>query len=180
MPGREKFDYGLFMERAMRGVMADVLGYVARYGLPGEHYFYITFDTTHPGVDIPDWLRERYPREMMIVLQEWFEDLAVMQDRFRVTLNFSDNPETLVIPFEAVKTFIDPAAKFGLKFDSQSGEVPGGLDEEAMFEVDAPTAARPAEMPASAEAPDGDDGDGGNGGSRASGKVVSLDRFRKG
>lgn len=162
MAGSEKFDYGRYMEKAMRGVMAEVLGYVARHGLPGEHYFYITFDTTHPGVDIPDWLRARYPNEMMIVLQEWFEDLAVMGDRFRVTLNFSNRPETLVIPFASVKTFIDPAAKFGLKFDSQSRE-------DMLLELDEATGDATEEE---APGPDGDK-------PKGSGEVVSLDRFRK-
>ncbi|MEO1273953.1 MAG: ClpXP protease specificity-enhancing factor SspB, partial [Pseudomonadota bacterium] len=115
-------NYGRYMERAMRSVMAEVLGQVAREGLGGGHHFYITFETQHPGVDMPGYLKERYPREMMIVLQEWYEDLAVMADRFRVTLNFADQPETLVIPFEAVKTFIDPSVKFGLKFDDQDDE----------------------------------------------------------
>ncbi|HUF87223.1 MAG TPA: ClpXP protease specificity-enhancing factor SspB [Thermohalobaculum sp.] len=163
MAGSEKFDYGRYMEKAMRGVMAEVLGYVARHGLPGEHYFYITFETEHPGIDIPDWLRERYPSEMMIVLQDWFDDLAVMGDRFRVTLNFSNQPETLVIPFAAVKTFIDPAAKFGLKFDTQeSDDMVLALDEsgEAASEDEPPPE------------PDGDK-------PRGSGEVVSLDRFRK-
>lgn len=166
MAGSEKFDYGRYMEKAMRGVMADVLGYVARHGLPGDHYFYITLDTTHPGVDIPDWLRERYPSEMMIVLQEWFDDLAVMGDRFRVTLNFSNRPETLVIPFASVKTFIDPAAKFGLKFDSQDGdEVVLDLDESATAGGEQATEGGPDDEP-----PDGD---------KPRGEVVSLDRFRK-
>ena len=116
MPSSKTLNYGRFMEKAMRGVMAEVLGQVARQGLPGDHYFYITFATDHPGVDMPDWLRKRYPDEMMIVLQEWFEDLAVMGDRFRVTLNFSENPETLVIPFEAVT-------------DDDDGDYDGGSDD---------------------------------------------------
>lgn len=117
MSGSGGINYGRFMERAMRGVLRDVMGHVAEHGLPGNHHFYITFDTTHPGVDLPDWLIERYPSEMTVVMQEWFDNLAVTSDRFTVTLNFSDQPETLVIPFNAVTTFIDPSVKFGLKFD---------------------------------------------------------------
>jgi len=165
----DSLNYGRYMEKAMRGVMADVLGDVARHGLPGSNYFYITFDTGHPGVDIPDWLRQRYPSEMMIVLQEWFEDLAVMDDRFRVTLNFSNQPETLVIPLQAVKTFVDPSAKFGLKFDDhESEEIMVDLDEIAeQDETDG------------GEEPDGD-GPPGPAGGRREADVVSLDRFRKG
>ena len=124
---------------------------MAERGLPGSHHFYITFDTTHPGIDIPDFLRERYPREMMIVVQEWFDDLAVMGDRFRITLNFSNSPQTLVIPFDSVKTFIDPSVKFGLKFDDQDEN-----DEEAQQ----PTLTTVKSAEDAADDPDGPDDDG--------------------
>lgn len=164
MASSDTLNYGRYMEKAMRGVMAEVLGHVAKHGLPGDHYFYITFETGHPGVDIAGWLRERYPDEMMIVMQEWFGDLAVMGDRFTVTLNFSNQPETLVIPFDSVKTFIDPSAKFGLKFDDhESDEMVLNLDDVETGEAeDDDTPPEPA----------GDK-------PRASGDVVNLDRFRK-
>ena len=171
MASSDTLNYGHYMEKAMRGVMAEVLGHVASHGLPGAHYFYITFEPDHPGVDIADWLRERYPNEMMIVLQEWFEDLAVMDDRFRVTLNFSNQPETLVIPFEAVKTFIDPSAKFGLKFDDhESDEMVLDLDDIEDIEDGETPDDEPPE-----ESPDGPGGDK----PRSSADVVNLDRFRK-
>ena len=97
-----RLDYGNLMQKAMRSMMTEVLSQVAETGLPGDHHFYISFDTEHPGVDMPDWLRDSYPDEMTIVLQEWFDNLAVTQDRFSVTLNFSDQAQTLVIPLEAV------------------------------------------------------------------------------
>lgn len=172
MTDSDTLNYGRYMEKAMRGVMAEVLGHVAEHGLPGAHYFYITFETEHPGVDIADWLRERYPNEMMIVLQEWFDDLAVMDDRFRVTLNFSNQPETLVVPFDAVKTFIDPSAKFGLKFDDhESDEMVLDLDD---IEDNGASDEEPPEGPPD-ESPDGPSG----GKPRSSADVVSLDRFRK-
>jgi hypothetical protein len=172
MPDSDTLNYGRYMEKAMRGVMVEVLGQIARDGLPGAHYFYITFDTNHPGVDIAEWLRERYPNEMMIVLQEWYEDLAVMDDRFRVTLNFSNQPETLVVPFESVKTFIDPSAKFGLKFDDhESDEMVLDLDDIEAIENSEPPDDEPPEG-----SPDGPSG----GKPRSTADVVSLDRFRKG
>lgn len=165
MSDRKGIDYGRFMERAMRNVMAEVLGEVAEGGLPGEHHFYITFDTNHPGVDIAPWLKERYPDEMMVVLQEWFDDLGVMADRFRVTLNFSDTPETLVIPFDAVKTFIDPSVRFGLKFDDYDP------DDRREFDATLP----PAEVePDDGAAPTAENED-----DHESAEVVSLDTFRK-
>ena len=150
-------NYGNLMQKAMRRMMADVLAQVAENGLPGEHHFYISFETRHPGVDIPEWLRETYPDEMTIVLQEWYDELAVTSDRFSVTLNFSDTPQTLVIPLEAVRTFVDPSVKFGLKFEEHNG------DDAEPLEI---------EDPDQQEETDGDAPEG-------SADVVSLDKFRK-
>ncbi|WP_352231072.1 SspB family protein [Paralimibaculum aggregatum] len=160
------------MQKALRGLMAEVLGHVAEHGLPGEHHFYIGIDTTHPGVDMPDWLRARYPGEMTIVLQDWFADLAVLGDRFQVTLNFSNQPQTLVVPFAAVQTFIDPSVKFGLKFDE---------DEEGESGDFVPAAEPPRGTgDADGEPAGSDDGDdGGDDGGGSSADIVRLDRFRK-
>jgi hypothetical protein len=98
----KSINYGKLMHKALRQLMADVLSQVARDGLPGAHHFFIKFDTTHPGVDMNPSLKARYPKEMTIVLQEWFEDLAVMKDRFSVTLSFGNMPEPIVVPFEAI------------------------------------------------------------------------------
>jgi len=153
-------NYRQYMKKALHGFVADVLGQVARSGLPGKHYFFITFETTHPGVDMNPALKARYPEEMTIVLQEWFADLAVMKDRFTVTLNFGGTPEPIVIPFEALKTFVDPSVEFGVKFDAYEAEVPPVEDEEDQAAPAAPAAARDAAKDA--------DGD-----------VVSLDKWRK-
>ncbi len=116
MPRR--IDYGKLMHRAMRGLIQEVLEDVAQNGLPGEHHFFITFDTRHPGVALADWLHARYPEEMTIVIQHWFEDLDVREDEFSITLNFGDNPEPIVLPYDAIRTFVDPSVEFGLRFES--------------------------------------------------------------
>ena len=157
MDANDGFNYGQLMQKAMRSLMSDVLGRVAEDGLPGEHHFYICFETAHPGVDIPEWLREKYPDEMTIVLQDWFEDLAVAKDRFSVTLNFSDQAQTLVVPFGAVRTFVDPSVKFGLKFDGHDPDEP----DDPIFEE--------ADLPEDPVPPGSNDG----------ADVVSLDKFRK-
>jgi hypothetical protein len=90
-------DYGNLMHRAMRGLIQTVLEEIAQNGLPGEHHFFITFDTRHPDARLADWLRNRYPQEMTIVIQHWFEDLEVGDDGFAITLNFGDSPEPLFI-----------------------------------------------------------------------------------
>ncbi len=132
-------------------------------GLPGEHHFYIAFNTKYPGVEISERLAQRYPREMTIVLQHQYWNLKVHDDRFEVELSFDNIPEKLVIPFDAVKGFLDPAVQFGLQFES----VPV---KSKLKEV--PAAARPrccrAGEPDSEAAPAAD-----------SPKIVSLDSFRK-
>jgi len=182
-------DYGRLMQRALRRLMAEALGYVAENGLPGDHHLYITFNPAHPGVVMPDWLKERYPTELTIVLQYEFYDLAVLGDRFQVGLSFGDRPAMLVVPFDAVATFIDPSVKFGLKFDDQ--------DPDAAEFDGSPAAARTGGSPDGEDRPgqqdgsadlNGDDGDNGgdNGGgdgrgpSGGSAEIVSIARFRKG
>jgi hypothetical protein len=146
-------DYGNLMHRAMRGLIQTVLTDVAENGLPGAHHFFITFDTTFPGVAIADWLRARYPNEMTVVIQHEFESLIVDDEGFSVTLSFGNKPELLVIPFDAVRTFVDPSVEFGLRFETQGDEEDeDDLDEDADDE----------------EAPP-----------RQEAEVVSLDQFRK-
>ena len=115
-------DYGNLMHRAMRGLIQDVLIDVAEKGLPGQHHFFITFDTQHPDVQIADWLSDRYPGEMTVVMQHWFDNLTVTEEGFAVTLNFGDAPEPLYIPYDAIKTFVDPSVEFGLRFETQDTE----------------------------------------------------------
>ncbi|MDB4558929.1 ClpXP protease specificity-enhancing factor SspB [Amylibacter sp.] len=125
----DSIPYGHLMQNAMRGLMRDLLRDIGKAGvLPGEHHFFITFDTNHPGVDIAPWLVERYPEEMSVVIQHWFENLVVLEDRFSITLNFGDQPEPLVIPFQAIKSFVDPSVEFGLQFDAED-------DHEAEIET---------------------------------------------
>ncbi len=110
-------DYGNLMHQAMRSLIRKVLQDVAENGLPGAHHFFITFDTMHPDVELADWLSDRYPTEMTVVLQHWFDNLDVGDEGFAVTLNFGETPEPLYIPYDAIKTFVDPSVEFGLRFE---------------------------------------------------------------
>ncbi|MFY2826482.1 SspB family protein [Ruegeria sp. MALMAid1280] len=118
----QDIDYGNLMHTAMRGLIKTVLTSVSDNGLPGAHHFFITFDTRQDGVELADWLRERYPEEMTIVMQHWFENLEVGDDGFAITLNFGDAPEPLYIPYASIKTFVDPSVEFGLRFESPEDE----------------------------------------------------------
>ena len=162
-----RLDYANLMHRAMRGLIRDVLSDVAENGLPGAHHFFITFGTMHPDVEIADWLSDRYPEEMTIVMQNWFENLEVSEEGFSVTLNFGDAPEPLYIPFDAVRTFMDPSVEFGLRFEAPED----ASDEAGAPEPEGAAAPRPA--PAHVAEEEDKDGE------RGDAEVVSLDKFRK-
>lgn len=161
-------NYGSLMHQAMRNLIRTVLRDVQRDDLPGEHHFFITFDTGHPDVEIADWLSDRYPGEMTVVMQHWYDDLQVNEDGFAVTLNFGDAPERLYIPFDAIQTFIDPSVEFGLRFE-------GGEDEAEEDDAEILPAPRPATAPASEEK----DEEPADEAPRKDAEVVSLDTFRK-
>ncbi len=152
----EQIPYGALMHKALRQLLADVLRKVAAEGLPGAHHFFIGFDTTADGVGLSDRLREKFPEEMTVVMQDWFDDLVVTEQGFAVTLNFSDIPERLEIPFDAIKTFVDPSVEFGLRFDAQEDELEGEIPLDA-----------PQDDETAADEPPKE------------GEVVSLDQFRK-
>ncbi|SMY07558.1 SspB family protein [Flavimaricola marinus] len=159
-------DYGNLMHRAMRGLIQEVLNDVAAEGLPGQHHFFITFDTMHPDVEIADWLSDRYPGEMTIVLQHWFDALVVTNDGFSVTLNFGDNPEPLYIPYDAIKTFVDPSVEFGLRFETQDdGDDDTEVDDDDAAEAPMDEMAEPQDEKKDTKA--------------GAAQVVSLDSFRK-
>ena len=140
-------DYGNLMHRAMRGLIQQVLTDVARHGLPGKHHFFITFDTMHPDVEMADWLSDRYPNEMTVVMQHWFGNLDGTDEGFSVTLNFGDSPEPLYIPYDAIKTFVDPSVEFGLRFETHEAKDEDDEDETSADEADDKgPKAKPAEV----------------------------------
>jgi hypothetical protein len=182
--------YEKMVEDALRGVLRQALKLTEAQGLPGSHHFYITFDTTHPDVNIADSLKTLHPNEMTIVLQHQFWDLKVFDDRFEITLSFSGVSQRLYIPFSAVTAFADPHAKFGLQFhvefderSSADEDVEARDNDDADDEDDMPidsarvsqkakeTARKFGGKPAAMEKPAADTSD--------SPKVVTLDAFRK-
>ncbi len=117
---RDSLHYDKMVENALRGVVRQALASVIEQGLPGSHHFYLTFRTTHPGVEIAERLHAQYPQDMTIVLQHQFWGLEVNDEYFVVNLSFSNIPERLKVPYAALVSFVDPSVKFGLQF-----QVPG-------------------------------------------------------
>ncbi|HEY1797144.1 MAG TPA: ClpXP protease specificity-enhancing factor SspB [Stellaceae bacterium] len=161
---QDSFHYDKMIEGALRGVVRDALARASREGLPGDHHFYIGFATKEPGVELPASLLARFPDEMTIVVQHQFWDLKVEDERFSVVLSFQRQPERLVIPFAAIKSFADPSVNFALEFASPVAPATAG--EQPAAEAGTETAA----LPTPAEEPKEE---------RTTGEVVALDAFRK-
>jgi uncharacterized protein len=183
----DQIRYDLLTQQALRGVVHSVLADTAKKGLPGDHHFYISFDTRADGVRLSDRLRAQYPHEMTIILQHQFWDLKVGDDEFEVGLSFGGVPERLTVPFEAINGFFDPSVQFGLQFEEVAeGEerpTPANVQEplatnkKKRSPVRPPAAAaitepappnRPSATTAKPEKP-----------VAGGGEVVRLDRFRK-
>ena len=113
---QETIDYPGMIDTAMRGVVREALHHVDKFGLPGEHHFFISFQTNFPGVSISPQLKSRYPEEITIVVQHQFWDLKITDKQFSIMLSFNNIPEKLVVPFDALTAFADPSIKFGLQF----------------------------------------------------------------
>lgn len=165
--GQDHIRYDILAQDALRGVIRKVLTEVAATGrLPGEHHFFITFLTGAPGVRISQHLKAKYAEQMTIVVQHQFWDLKVSDTQFEIGLSFSDTPERLVIPFNAIRGFYDPSVNFELEFEVPLAEE----DDNGVAEITAipvePAAKHEADEPAPAE-------------EKKPGSVVSLDSFRK-
>ena len=181
--------YDILAQDALRGVLRKVLSEVAKTGLPGEHHFYITFATKAPGVRISSRLLSQYPEDMTIVLQHQFWDLTVTDHAVEVGLSFNGVPERLLVPFSALKAFVDPSVQFALQFEPSVPEAKPEVVEETDTAADKepksadivpgpkPGEERPDKGDAgadeAAEPQLGDDAD------SAEAEVVSLDAFRK-
>ena len=186
--------YDILAQEAMRGVVRKVLTEVAQTGLPGEHHFFVTFDTNYPGVRVSSRVREQYPEEMTIVLQHQFWDLSVTDTTFEVGLSFNSVPERLLVPFEAITAFVDPHASFGLKLtaseDDEQAELPDTIETlsepEPVSALPAPDQQDTDPVPADDAKPDEAgaetgkaDADNAEPGEAGGAEVVSLDAFRK-
>ena len=121
---KDYMQYDAMAQEALRGVLRDVLTRVQSSGLPGDHHLYIIFCTDFAGVELSSRLRERYPKEMTIVLQHQFWGLKVTEDAIEVDLSFNRRIEHLRVPFKAIKGFLDPSVEFGLQLFVEGEDAP--------------------------------------------------------
>jgi hypothetical protein len=168
---KDYIGYQALTDAALRSVVRDALKRVEKQGLIASHHFCITFKTEFPGVEIPDFLRDQYPEEMMIILQHQFSGLKVKDDYFQVTLSFKKIPATLTVPFAALSQFVDPGVQFGLQFQGTEGEG-ASVGKTALQPL---PAAKPVPLTPHKPEPEAEKEDE----KPAAAEVVSLDAFRK-
>jgi len=174
----DSIDYPGLIDSAMRNVVREALVHVDKFGLPGEHHFFISFQTTYPGVSISPQLKARYPEEITIVVQHQFWDLKITDKQFSLMLSFNNIPEKLVVPFDALTAFADPSIKFGLQFHGKKPVNTAAVANDKEEAVSCPATGRTAnEKPPMAafeeDAPSEE--------TKAANdeKVISLEAFRK-
>ena len=133
-----EMNYKVLIETAMLNMVRDILKKVSKDGLPKNHHFLITFFSNSKGVIIPDWMKEKYPDKMTIIIRNWFENLSVSEKQFEISLNFNNNVERLIIPFNSIELFADPSVDFAISFNQvnsiQSSETEN--DKEANNKID--------------------------------------------
>ena len=178
--------YDILTQDALRSVVRTVLEDAARNGLPGEHHFYIAFDTRSEGVKLSQRMRAQYPEEMTVVLQHQFWDLVVTDEQFEVGLSFGGVPERVVVPFAAIKSFVDPSVQFGVQFETlvavdEEGRTKADTDEQSATAQTTPTGVTTVSTPANPPVEEQPPADAkAEPAAQAGGaQVVSLDRFRK-
>lgn len=177
---KDYIGYDAMTDRALRSVVREALRHIHKHGFVASHHFYLTFKVTEPGVEMPDFLRQRYSDEMTIVLQNQFWDLKVGEDSFEVTLTFQKLPATLVVPYSALTAFVDPGVQFGLQFGNAAARparpAQAKLGKSVPAQNTAPEAPQPDPPPGPARAarpvpeePPVED----------TSRIVHLDKFRK-
>ena len=112
-----QIDYKALIENAMLNMVRDILKKISQSGLPKNHHFLITFFSNSKGVIIPDWMKEKYPDKMTIIIRNWFENLNVTEKKFQISLNFNNTVEQLTIPFSSLELFADPSVDFAISFN---------------------------------------------------------------
>ena len=186
-------DYAALVRQAFLDLVRRLLARVSEEGLPGSHHFFLTFATTHEGVELPPRLRQKFPEEMTVVLQHQYWNLQVDDAGFAVTLRFEGAPERVVVPWPALRSFADPSVEFGLQLrpaDVQAEAAPREPEPPAFASVETPAAGAsssdaspkpksPGPKPSKPKSPAPDTPDDGGRCEARSPKVVDLGTFRR-
>ena len=107
-------DYQKILNKNMLNVFKDILKIIRDNGLSNNNHLYVTFLTNHKNVELPKWLKQKYPQQMTIVIQYEYYNLEINKNNFSISLSFNDIKTNLKIDYNAIVSFADPSANFGL------------------------------------------------------------------
>ena len=107
-------EYQKILDKNMLNVFKEILINIRDKGLSNNNHLYVTFFTNHENVKLPNWLRQKYPDEMTIVIQYEYDDLEINKNNFSISLSFNDIKTNIKIDYNSIVSFADPSANFGL------------------------------------------------------------------
>lgn len=108
--------YQKILNKNLLNVFIEILKEIEKKGLDNKNHLYVTFATNNPKTSVPDWLLQKYPSEMTIVIQYEYYHLSVNKKNFNIGLSFNNKKCDLIIPFDSIISFADPSSNFGLNY----------------------------------------------------------------
>ena len=108
--------YQKILNKNLLNVFIEILKEVEIKGLDGKNHLYVTFATNNSKTSVPDWLLQKYPNEMTIVIQHEYYNLSINKTDFKIGLSFNNRKCDLTISFDSVISFADPSSNFGLNY----------------------------------------------------------------
>lgn len=108
--------YQKILNKNLLNVFIEILKEIEKKGLDSKNHLYVTFATNNPNTSVPDWLLQKYPSEMTIVIQYEYYHLSVNKKNFNIGLSFNNKKCDLIIPFDSIISFADPSSNFGLNY----------------------------------------------------------------
>ncbi|HJD55529.1 MAG TPA: ClpXP protease specificity-enhancing factor SspB [Rickettsia endosymbiont of Pyrocoelia pectoralis] len=110
-------EYKKFLNEAMLELVKKILAKIQHDNLYWDQLIYISYKTDHPAVILPLKVRQKYSKEITIVLQHQFENLLVKETGFSLTVSFDGIKENIYIPFDALISFVDSSNNYSLNFN---------------------------------------------------------------
>lgn len=110
------FDYRHLIDKSVLDILKKILEDIQSNGISDDRSIYISFRTNAQGVVLSKPVKQKYPKEITIILQHQFKNLTVLDEKFTVNITFSGITETVEVPFNTITSFLDPAANFGFQF----------------------------------------------------------------
>ena len=117
-------NYNAILNKHLYNFIHEVLESVERSGLGSNEHLLITFSTRHAGITLSKKLREVYPDELTIILDEEFYGLTADDSGFSVRLVFDETgEEKIYVPYSSIIAFEDPSCDFSIDLEPDLADI---------------------------------------------------------